>query len=55
MNLTNIKTCIKCHKAKPLDEFYNQKDGKDGKGSYCKKCSKECNKRYRENHKEESK
>ena len=47
------KTCTKCHKTKPLDEFHNDKSRKDGKQRFCKECKKEVDKKYREDHKEE--
>jgi len=53
--VSNTKTCSKCHKTKLLDEFYNQKTGKDGKRTQCKKCSDEESKKYREEHKEKVK
>lgn len=40
-----------CGEIKPFDEFHKHKNKKDGRGSYCKTCSK----KYREIHKEELK
>ncbi len=36
--MTNTKICTKCNLEKPLDEFNNRKNTKDGKRSDCKKC-----------------
>lgn len=47
------KTCSKCGISKPLDEFYNQKDGKDGKTPECKRCVKKRSEEYKRKHKEE--
>lgn len=33
-----IKKCSKCGKVKPLSEFYNDRNHKDGRESSCKKC-----------------
>ena len=33
-----MKKCRDCGEEKPLDEFYNDKQTKDGKHSYCKPC-----------------
>ena len=32
------KKCSRCGNIKPIDEFYNDKDSKDGKGYRCKAC-----------------
>ena len=32
------KRCRECGETKPLDEFYDKKDMKDGKQSHCKSC-----------------
>jgi hypothetical protein len=34
-----MKKCIDCKKLLPLDDFYNAKRRRDGKCSYCCKCS----------------
>ena len=34
----NTKTCTKCGTNKPLNDYYNRKDSKDGKRPECKKC-----------------
>lgn len=34
-----MKLCSKCDVVKPMDEFYNSKNAKDGKTSSCKACS----------------
>lgn len=48
------KTCSKCGKEKSLDEFCNQKSRKDGKVSECKRCKKERNGKYYQEHREEA-
>lgn len=41
------KTCRKCGKSKPLDDFYNETQAKDGKRSECKPCkAKQAKARY---------
>jgi hypothetical protein len=63
-----MKICSKCGGEKPLDEFYNYQQSKDGKRSACKECTNKDNKswaqknevsyttylkKYRQAHKEE--
>lgn len=36
-----MKQCKKCGDEKPLNDFYVQKNGKDGRASACKECRKE--------------
>lgn len=36
-NMTE-KTCSKCGKKKPIDQFYRQSSSKDGHHSWCKRC-----------------
>ena len=55
MILPEIKTCSKCHETKPLDEFYNRKDTKDGKRADCKECFDKQIKNYQQERKEEIK
>ena len=50
-----MKKCTNCGTLKPISEFYKNKDGKYGVGSWCKECAKEHNKKYRENNKEDIK
>ena len=38
---------------RPLDEFYNRKDKKDGKRNDCKDCNNKMNQKYYQEHKEE--
>lgn len=38
------KTCSKCGKAKPLDQFHKNKNSKDGHLGVCKACRSDCNK-----------
>jgi hypothetical protein len=33
-----MKTCCRCHEAKPLDNYHNNRRTKDGKGVWCKSC-----------------
>jgi hypothetical protein len=33
-----LKKCVKCPHEKPLSEFNNRRDSKDGKQSYCRDC-----------------
>jgi len=35
-----MKQCTSCKEIKPLSEFYNKKQGKNGKNSMCKLCCK---------------
>ncbi len=35
-----MKTCSKCSLTKPIKLFFNRKDSKDGKQSWCKVCDK---------------
>jgi len=46
------KVCSRCKLEKSLDEFYQQKDGKFGRRSECKKCILEKTHIYYENNKE---
>jgi len=40
MNIPAHKTCTRCHKSKPLDEFYKDTRAKDGLRSECKDCAR---------------
>ena len=42
-----MKICSICKLEKPLDEFGGNKNGKGGKGSYCKPCASEKYKKWR--------
>jgi len=42
----NIKTCSKCKEARPIYEFYKQKDGLFGVRGDCKPCFNIANKEY---------
>ena len=46
--LPREKACTRCGVVKPLDGFYRDKGGKDGRKSACKECMNESNRRYRE-------
>lgn len=41
-----VKTCTKCGKAKPIDEFYNSLTGKYGVQARCKECQRKEHKKY---------
>jgi hypothetical protein len=41
-----MKTCNKCMKSKPFDDFHNHAKSKDGKSGRCKTCSAEYNKEW---------
>lgn len=43
-----MKKCIKCNIEKPLSEFRNRNDSKDGKRNNCKLCQSKYNKLYNE-------
>lgn len=43
-----MKTCNQCGQEKPLSEFRNRKDSKDGKRNNCKICQSNHNKLYNE-------
>lgn len=43
-----MKTCTKCGKTKPLNDFYKKADSKDGHASHCKICGKEKARQWRE-------
>ena len=49
-----MKTCSVCKQNKPLDEFYNSKQTKDGKGYRCKSCDYKARKKWTENNPERS-
>lgn len=51
--MTN-KTCTRCNESKPLSEFYNRKNVKDGKESHCKVCSNKRNINWAKNNYEKS-
>ena len=39
--ISQTKTCCSCNQTYGIDNFYNNKQNKDGKHSYCKPCSRE--------------
>lgn len=49
----NTKICSKCCIEKNIDEFSKDKKTKDGLKCWCKLCSAEYNKKYRQEHKEQ--
>ena len=50
--MNSTKTCSKCHKTKPIDEFNIDKTKKDGRRPDCRECRKEQKNRYYQNHHE---
>ena len=48
------KTCSRCRETKPTSEFYKDKGCKDGFGSRCKTCVKECATESQKNNREMS-
>ena len=50
----STKICAKCQQEKPLVEFGNQAQKKDGKNIYCKPCMQEFRKAWYENNKEKA-
>lgn len=44
-----MKTCNKCHKTKPLEDFHNNKTTKDGRAYWCKECTNKDYKDYYHN------
>jgi hypothetical protein len=53
--ITMEKKCTKCGEVKSLDEFGNEKKGKNGKSSRCKYCAKEYSKTFKKNNPEKIK
>lgn len=49
----NIKLCRKCHREKSKDDFFLQKNAKDGRQSYCKPCTKLISTQYKREHLEQ--
>ena len=49
------KKCTKCGETKPLDEFYNDKSKRGGKGTQCKGCIKKISAKHYQEHFEEIK
>lgn len=48
-----MKVCTKCNIKKEADQFYKSKIVKDGLNSYCKICSREVNRKYKQSNKVE--
>ena len=42
----NLKKCSKCKTVKPIDNFWKDKNTKDGLMCWCTKCSKEVNAKW---------
>ena len=47
------KTCTRCKKRRKVAEFYKDKSQKDGLSSWCKACTKDYDRQYRERKKAE--
>ena len=45
--MTQTKTCTKCHKTKPLEEFSRGPNCKDGYQTHCKACKSAYSRRWR--------
>jgi hypothetical protein len=43
-----LKTCTVCKDSKPLDDYYNSKSSKDGKGYRCKPCDSDARQKWAE-------
>jgi hypothetical protein len=52
---TKTKTCTRCKKRRKIEQFYKDKTVKDGLSSWCKACTKEYDRAYRERKKSEVK
>ena len=50
-----LKTCVSCNKEKAFIDFSNNNASPDGKHSYCKECSNQKNKEWREKNSEKNK
>tara|TARA_S200002703_G_scaffold39288_1_gene34432 strand:+ start:590 stop:1285 length:696 start_codon:yes stop_codon:yes gene_type:complete len=48
----NTKTCTKCGIDKPLNDYHNRKDSKDGKKGQCKECSRNASRAWIKENKE---
>lgn len=49
--MNNTKICSKCGRELPISEFHNDKTHKDGHRSECRECTKQRNKKYQTEHK----
>jgi Recombination endonuclease VII len=49
-----MKQCSVCSETKELDQFYNMKSSKDGKGYRCKECDNNARQKWAEKHPERS-
>ncbi len=50
-----MKTCTKCHKIYPIEEFHGDKNAKDGKRSQCRHCVLEANRAWQAKNPEHAK
>lgn len=55
MNHAKTKTCTRCKKRRKVEQFYKDRTIKDGLSSWCKDCTKEYDRAYRERRKAEVK
>lgn len=55
MNMKDLKHCTKCNRDLFLDNFYLNKNTKDGLSLWCKECQKEYNQQYYQNNQEKIK
>ncbi len=47
------KTCTRCEKRRKVENFYGDKHQKDGLSSWCKACTKDYDREYRERKRKE--
>ena len=45
---SKTKTCTRCKKRRKVEQFYRDKTIKDGLSSWCKYCTKDYDRAYRE-------
>lgn len=48
VNVARTKQCTRCRKRRKVEQFYRDKHVKDGLSSWCKTCTREYDKAYRE-------
>jgi hypothetical protein len=49
---SKTKTCTGCKKRRKVEQFYKDKTVKDGLSSWCKACTKDYDRAYRERRKD---